>query len=176
MPTKGEKHSFSAGVYTPAEICELFDIARTTLFRWEKEGVMPAVARDKKGNRIYTDKHLKSIGQKVTRRLKELAEQIQFSIGKLGKGDSEEESINLDNLYCEYSYMSYIINRDATRLVELKERAKNGRLPEDIRTRILEYVSRIHPYNESYFDLMDVLYCDSEYKRSLCNIKNKDNL
>lgn len=79
--------------FSPAEICERFDISKTTLFRWEKEPWFPPVDRDLSGERQYTLEHIRVIsakqreqlgkqyGQAIERdgsRLSELAEAVSL--------------------------------------------------------------------------------------------------
>jgi len=54
----------SARVYSPAEICEMFGISKSTLFRWEQEGLLPPVRRALTGQREYTDEHVQAISTK----------------------------------------------------------------------------------------------------------------
>jgi DNA-binding transcriptional MerR regulator len=51
--------------YSPAEICEWFDIPRTTLFRWEDSGEVPRAERGPRGQRIYRQRHLRRIADVV---------------------------------------------------------------------------------------------------------------
>jgi adenine-specific DNA-methyltransferase len=39
----------------------MFDIAKQTLYGWEKRGVIPAVAKDWRGWRIYDRQHIMAI-------------------------------------------------------------------------------------------------------------------
>ncbi|UVT19227.1 MAG: MerR family transcriptional regulator [Nitrospira sp.] len=48
------------------EICDLFDISKATLFRWEREGVITQPARDWRNWRLYTRKNVDEI-EKVIR-------------------------------------------------------------------------------------------------------------
>jgi len=43
------------------EICELFDISKATLFRWESRGLITGVERDWRGWRIYHQGNIKEI-------------------------------------------------------------------------------------------------------------------
>ena len=43
------------------EICELFDISKATLFRWEESGLITGVERDWRGWRIYHQGNVKEI-------------------------------------------------------------------------------------------------------------------
>jgi DNA-binding transcriptional MerR regulator len=47
--------------YKTKEICDLFDISRATLFRWESEGLLVGVGRDWRGWRVYDERNLKNI-------------------------------------------------------------------------------------------------------------------
>src|ERR1035438_3897641 len=50
--------------YTPAEICEIFAVSKSTLFRWEQEAVIPPVPRDEKHQRLYTSEHVRAISRR----------------------------------------------------------------------------------------------------------------
>ena len=43
------------------EVCELFDISRATLFRWEREGVISGPPRDWRNWRLYTFENIEQI-------------------------------------------------------------------------------------------------------------------
>jgi DNA-binding transcriptional MerR regulator len=43
------------------DICKLYDISRSTLFRWESEGLITGVERDWRGWRLYHKANLKEI-------------------------------------------------------------------------------------------------------------------
>lgn len=69
MPSK---HTF-----TPAEVCALLGISKSTLFRWEKDGILPPVLRnDSNGEREYTRVHLEAIRSKLLKSRFETASQI----------------------------------------------------------------------------------------------------
>jgi hypothetical protein len=55
--------------YSPAEVCELFGIAKTTLFRWEQEDWFPRVGRDLSGQRQYSREHIQAIAGKQIEKL-----------------------------------------------------------------------------------------------------------
>ncbi len=48
-------------IYKTREICKLYDISRSTLFRWESEGLITGVQRDWRGWRLYHAGNLKEI-------------------------------------------------------------------------------------------------------------------
>lgn len=57
---KNSKRSQKKGLKT-VEICEMFDISKSTLFRWEKEGLISNIGRDWRNWRIYSQNNLNEI-------------------------------------------------------------------------------------------------------------------
>ncbi|WHZ22527.1 MAG: hypothetical protein OJF47_001639 [Nitrospira sp.] len=45
------------------EVCEMFDISRATLFRWEREGLIIGPPRDWRNWRLYTAENVEQIRQ-----------------------------------------------------------------------------------------------------------------
>jgi DNA-binding transcriptional MerR regulator len=43
------------------EVCEMFDISRATLFRWEREGLIARPPRDWRNWRLYTAETIEQI-------------------------------------------------------------------------------------------------------------------
>lgn len=56
--------------YLPVEIYKMFDISKSTLFRWEKEAGFPPLERGDNGERQYDQNHVHWIGKKKVARLK----------------------------------------------------------------------------------------------------------
>jgi len=54
--------------YKTIEVCELFDVSRATLFRWEREGLISGPSRDWRNWRLYTARHIKEIKQIIRTR------------------------------------------------------------------------------------------------------------
>lgn len=54
--------------YKTIEVCELFDVSRATLFRWEREGLISGPSRDWRNWRLYTALHIKEIKQIIRTR------------------------------------------------------------------------------------------------------------
>ena len=48
------------------EVCDLFDISKATLFRWERDGVIAGPSRDWRNWRLYKKKNVDEI-KKVIR-------------------------------------------------------------------------------------------------------------
>lgn len=47
------------------EICRMFDISKSTLFQWEKEGLISNIGRDWRNWRIYTEDNLAEIKKMI---------------------------------------------------------------------------------------------------------------
>ena len=63
-------------VYSTVEICHMLQISKSTLFRWEREQLLPPVGRDLMNQRQYTDAHVQAIR---ARRLKQLGARLEYS-------------------------------------------------------------------------------------------------
>jgi predicted site-specific integrase-resolvase len=50
------------------QVCQLFDISKATLFRWEREGVIARPARDWRNWRLYTSKNVDEIEKVICAR------------------------------------------------------------------------------------------------------------
>jgi DNA-binding transcriptional MerR regulator len=55
-------------VYKTSEVCEIFDISKATLFRWEKEGLISSVGRDWRNWRLYSSRTIEEIKDIISRR------------------------------------------------------------------------------------------------------------
>ena len=53
--------------YSPADICAIFNIAKSTLFRWEQDGFVDRIPRDLRDRRVYKKSHLGSIAKHLFR-------------------------------------------------------------------------------------------------------------
>jgi DNA-binding transcriptional MerR regulator len=60
------KYTLNAVGFKAYQVCELFDISKATLFRWEREGVITEPARDWRNWRLYTRKNVDEI-EKIIR-------------------------------------------------------------------------------------------------------------
>ena len=47
--------------YYTKHICNIFDISKATLFRWESDGLISNVSRDWRNWRIYSDENIAEI-------------------------------------------------------------------------------------------------------------------
>jgi DNA-binding transcriptional MerR regulator len=58
---KKAKETVKKKLYKTNEICDLFDISRATLFRWEREGLITGPPRDWRNWRLYTAENVEEI-------------------------------------------------------------------------------------------------------------------
>jgi len=50
---------------SPGDLCERFEIPRTTLFRWEERGDIPKTRRGARDSRIYRREHVEAVARLV---------------------------------------------------------------------------------------------------------------
>lgn len=60
-------------LYKTNEVCEMFDISRATLFRWEREGLITGPPRDWRNWRLYTAENVEQIKYVMSGGRKEVA-------------------------------------------------------------------------------------------------------
>ncbi len=54
--------------YSTIEVCQLFDISKATLYRWEREGLISMPNRDWRNWRLYTTANVEEIKRLIRRR------------------------------------------------------------------------------------------------------------
>ncbi len=53
--------------YSSKDVCETLQISKSTLFKWEREGLITKVRRDWRGWRLYDERNLEEIRQNIER-------------------------------------------------------------------------------------------------------------
>jgi DNA-binding transcriptional MerR regulator len=101
--------------YSTAEVCELLRISKSTLFRWEKEGLISPPGRDLQQQREYTLDHIREIG---AWRLRKQLEQVTKA-----EGDPSAEE-RMDSLAEYISLTKFVAFGDISGLYELAERSE----------------------------------------------------
>jgi DNA-binding transcriptional MerR regulator len=84
--------------YSPAEVCELFDISKSTLLRWEREGTLPAPSRnaaDQREPRVYSQRDVQIIARKQE---DELGAKYQAASRRLDEYKRDGREHNLERL------------------------------------------------------------------------------
>lgn len=134
--------------YSTAEICEMFDISKSTLFRWEKEGGLPPVERDVNGQRLYSQVHLEAISKRLIKRLGKEIEQAA----------SRDNDRTLQALTETVSLRKFLAG-DETGLRELGEYEQ---LPSEMITQLLRVaVERSRPGERLFCDILEVAWQQS---------------
>ena len=54
--------------FSTIEVCNLFDISKATLYRWEREGLISMPSRDWRNWRLYTTANVEEIKRLIRRR------------------------------------------------------------------------------------------------------------
>jgi transcriptional regulator with XRE-family HTH domain len=81
-------------LYSPNEICEIFEISKSTLLRWEREKIIPPAKRDiRTDQRQYTEKDFHEIGEQIKKQLRQKFERVTKS------GNYEDMKHTFEDLY-----------------------------------------------------------------------------
>jgi hypothetical protein len=140
-------------VYSTAEICEFFGISKSTLFRWERENMLPAIPRDISGQRIYTQEHILAISERQKKQLgKRFARAVEV-------GD-ESSLIRIQ----EAVALRKFLEGDVTGLYELEELStvSNDTLKQIMHIGLDQY----EPGDQAFCEIIRVLW---EHSRDRCN-------
>jgi DNA-binding transcriptional MerR regulator len=136
--------------YTPSQICEKFGIVKSTLLRWEKEGLIPIPGRNLRGERQYSHLHIMGIGQYIQQNQhRKRFEQILIK----KTNDSKQD---LKVLGEENALFKFIHLRDCTGLAELKEYAQldESTIHQLIRTASEDY----SPKDDIFWEIIELVY------------------
>jgi DNA-binding transcriptional MerR regulator len=140
-------------IYATAEVCEMFGISKSTLFRWEREGLLPPVPRDISGQRQYNLDHISAISEKQKKRL---GKQFAHAI----KSGDERSLLKIS----EAVAIRKFLEGDITGLYELAE------LPEVSNETLLQIMQigldQYEPGDRTFCEIIRVLW---EHTRNLCN-------
>ncbi|MCJ7700131.1 MAG: MerR family DNA-binding transcriptional regulator [Anaerolineales bacterium] len=140
-------------VYSTAEICEMFGISKSTLFRWEREDLLPRIPRDISGQRQYNLDHITAISE---RQKKQLGKRYADAI-KTGDESSLQQ-------ISEAVAIRKFLEGDITGLYELAE------LPEVSSDTLLQIMQigleQYEPGDHTFCEIVRVLW---EHTRDLCH-------
>jgi len=132
--------------WTPAEVCEMFGISKSTLLRWEKEGKISPPSRDpeQKNRRLYTAEHLAEISR----------DKARTTYQNLAKRPSNfrEKAVALEE---KWSLERFLFKQDKTGLYELAEHEALS--PSTIR-RLLQEAQRYQPSDELFHEIIKLIY------------------
>ncbi len=140
-------------IYSTAEICEMFGISKSTLFRWEREGLLPTIPRDISGQRQYNLDHITAISE---RQKKQLGKRYAHAI----KAGDETSLLQIS----EAVAMRKFLEGDVTGLYELAE------LPEVSNETLLQIMQigmdQYKPRDPTFCEIIRVLW---EHTRDWCH-------
>jgi DNA-binding transcriptional MerR regulator len=137
--------------YAPAEICEIYGIARSTLFRWEAEGVIPTVARDITNQRRYTHEHIRAINKRQYGQLRQRFERAL---------QSEDRLIQTEIMEC--LSLRKFMEGDVTGLYELGE--SPSLTPRTIRQLLRAAIEECEPTDALFSEILEVILKNTRVK------------
>jgi len=140
-------------IYSTAEVCELFGISKSTLFRWERENMLPPIPRDISGQRTYTQEHILAISERQKKQLgKRFARAVET-------GD-ESSLIRIQ----EAVALRKFLEGDVTGLYELEELSavSNDTLKQIMQIALDQY----EPGDQAFCEIIRVLW---EHSRDRCH-------
>ncbi len=130
-------------IYTPAQICKMFDVSKSTLFRWEREGHIPPAQRDWQGYRQYTSEHVQAL----------LKKHLDKLMSRGSEGPATQEKLER---YTELASLQKFINgKDKLGLSEL---AEHESLSAETIYRLLQEAQRYDPSDEMFGQIIELVY------------------
>jgi len=140
-------------IYSTAEICEMFGISESTLFRWEREGQLPFIPRDLSGQRQYNLDHVTLISE---RQKKQLGKRYEHAI----RAGDENSLLQISEAVAVRKFLE----GDITGLYELGEMAE---VSKDTLQQIMQIgLYQYEPGDPTFCEIIRVLW---EHTRDLCN-------
>ena len=115
--------------YLPVDVYTMFDISKSTLFRWEKEEGFPPLERGDGGERQYTQEHIRWLGEKKAERIKQ-----QYSLAM--QAEDLDRMKELHRLLTKYKVL-YL--EDETGLDELQHHQFSDETIKELLLKAAEY-------------------------------------
>jgi DNA-binding transcriptional MerR regulator len=131
--------------YSPAELCKMLNIAKTTLYRWEQEKKITIAPRDLKGERQYTTAHVKELAKIQLEVLKR-----QYDLASLS-----EDIDRMTRLIQEISRVKALYLEDPTGLSELGEYSE---LSDTFVRELLRKAAELDSKDAAFRQIIDLLY------------------
>lgn len=142
-------------VFSTAEIEELLDVSRSSLRRWEQDGILPPVKRDMSNQRQYTMVHIRAI---VKKKLDEFT--VHFS--KQAKSDDDEGVGTLWAGSNEAISLLKFFGGDIGGLYELGEYPK---ISSETILKLLDYITSYYDVDSEVFqEVIRVIYEQTRQK------------
>ncbi len=130
--------------YSTAKVCEMFEISKSTLFRWEREkvGWLPPVRRDINDERQYTSDHIEAIRKYLNKK-------------KYRSATSAEDVARLGEVEEKATLRKFISQRELATLHNLGERELSDETIKQLLQIALEDYS---PRNDVFREIIKVIY------------------
>lgn len=90
-----EKEQTEKLYYSISEVSEMFEVNASTIRFWEKEFDILKPAKNKKGNRLFTQKDIENL-RLIVHYVKEKGYTLQGAKDKLKKGSPEFDNVKLE--------------------------------------------------------------------------------
>lgn len=132
-------------IYSPSEMCETFDIAKSTLFRWEQDGKISPAARKLNGEREYSESHIKEIAQI---KLQLLSREYQRAV-------QIEDIERMKQIHKAVSQIKALHLNDISGLHEL---AEYDTMPNKIIRDLLIKASNLDPKDQLFYEIVDLVH------------------
>ena len=132
--------------FTPAEVCDLFGISKSTLLRWEREGLIVSPPRElHQRQRSYTQKHMAEIGRPL----------LQKWYHQLATAEHEPNAEQrLESLAERVSLIKFVAFGDLSGLYEMGER---DALSEETIKQLLHEASQYEPSDPIFRRIVEVI-------------------
>lgn len=109
--------------FSPAEVCELFNVSKSTLFRWEKDGILEPPDRnalDVREPRVYTERDIKIIAERKENELWDQFRRTRRQMEGRKSRSGEPDKKRLKQMM-ELQSLRKFLGGDETGLAELAE-------------------------------------------------------
>lgn len=131
----------------------MFNISKSTLFRWEREGQLPLVPRDISGQRQYNQEHISAISD---RQKQQLGKQFAHAI----KAGNETNLLRIS----EAISMRKFLEGDITGIYELAELQE---VSNDTLRQLMQIgLDQFEPGERTFCEIIRVLW---EHTRGICD-------
>ena len=143
-------------LHSPAQVCKRFGISKSTLFRWEADGLIPVPDRDLRGERRYTQAHCEAIARIIQKR------RHRQRYAQIVAEDAQDARSKLVKLGEQNALFKFVHFHDPTGLAELREYSPLQ--PSTIRQLLRVALEEYDPDEGLFWDIIDVVSMTSHLK------------
>lgn len=134
----------------PSDICRRFGISKSTLFRWESKGYIPAPRRDLRGARCYDEADCEELARFIQSR------RHRQRYAEMLAQDTEDVRLRLERLGEENALFKFLNLSDRTGLIELREYSPLQ--PSTIRQLLRAATNDYDPSHASFWEIIEVVH------------------